>query len=286
VELAVIIVYQIAYAFALLVLISLGLAVIFGMMGVINLAQGEFIMLGAYVCNIAVHAGINLWLSFVIAGVVVGLFGMVVERILIRFLYGRVLDTMLATWGLSLFLVGGVTMVMGPTTASIAAPFSDAVIGNYRMPIYSLVLIGIAIGMLALTYGLLRFTKAGLVARGTMQNPVMAAALGVPPSLVYVLTFGYGAAITGLAGAVIAPLAGVAPTMGAFYIARAFITVVAGGSVILTGTASASALFGSIGGVVEYLTSPVVGEVCVLLVAIVLLRLLPRGITGRMSRGL
>ena len=285
-ELAVIIAYQITYAFAILVLISLGLAVIFGMMGVINLAQGEFMMLGAYVCNIAVRAGVNLWVSFVIAGVVVGLFGMLVERVLIRFLYGRVLDTMLATWGLSLFLVGGVTMVMGPTTASIAAPLSNVVFGAYRVPIYSLVLVGFALGLLGLTYALLRFTKAGLIARGTMQNPVMAAALGVPPSLVYVLTFGYGAAITGFAGAIIAPLAGVAPTMGVYYIARAFITVISGGSVILTGTASASILFGSIGGVVEYLTSPVVGEVCVLFVAIVLLRLLPRGITGRMGRGL
>lgn len=285
-EQAIIITYQVAYSFSILVLISLGLAVIFGMMGVINLAQGEFMMLGAYACNLAVHAGVNLWLSFLIAGVGVGLFGILIERILIRFLYGRILDTLLATWGLSLFLVGGVTLVMGPTTASIAAPFGNVVIGTYGVPVYSLVLIGFAIALLALTYGLLRYTKIGLIARGTMQDPLMAAALGVSPSVVYMLTFGYGAAITGLAGAVIAPLAGVAPTMGSFYIAKAFITVVTGGSMILTGTLSASALFGSIGGVVEYLTSPVLGEVCVLLVAIVLLRLLPLGITGRMRRGL
>ncbi len=285
-EQTVIIAYQIAYSFSILVLISLGLAVIFGMMGVINLAQGEFMMLGAYACNLAVRAGMNLWLSFLFSAVCVGVFGIIIERVLIRFLYGRILDTLLATWGLSLFLVGGVTLIMGPTTASIAAPFGNVAIGTYGVPVYSLILIGFAVALLALTYGLLRYTKIGLIARGTMQDPVMAAALGIPPSVVYMLTFGYGAAITGLAGAVIAPLAGVAPTMGAFYIAKAFITVVSGGSMILIGTLSASALFGSISGVVEYLTSPVLGEVCVLLVAIVLLRLLPLGITGRMRRGL
>src|SRR5689334_16081301 len=116
---AAVIAYQIAYAAAFLVLISLGLAVIFGMMRVINLAQGEFMMLGAYCCNAAINRGVTLWLAFALAALAVGLFGIVVERVLIRFLYGRIVDTLLATWGLSIFMVGGTTLLLGPTTESI-----------------------------------------------------------------------------------------------------------------------------------------------------------------------
>ena len=285
-EQAIIILYQIIFSLAFLVLISLGLAVIFGMMRVINLAQGEFMMLGAYCCSTAVHRGLNLFAAFLLAGMAVGLFGIVVERLLIRFLYGRIIDTLLATWGLSLFMVGGVTMIMGPTTESISAPFGNLDIGQYGIPAYSMVLIALAAGLLVLTYLLLRYTRAGLIARGTMQNPTMAAALGVSPSMVYMLTFGFGSALTGLAGAIMAPLSGVSPPMGAFFIAKAFITVITGGSMVLLGTISAASLFGSIDGVVSYLTTSVVGEVSVLLVAIVLLRLLPLGITGRLTRGL
>jgi urea transport system permease protein len=255
-------------------------------MRVINLAQGEFIMLGAYCCNLAVKHGVSLWGSFVLAALIVGIFGMLVERVLIRFLYGRIVDTLLATWGLSIFIVGGITLIMGPTTESVPAPFGTMQIGNYGIPSYSLLLIALAVSCLGLTYALLRFTTVGLVARGTMQNPVMAAALGIPPQLVYMLTFGFGSALTGLAGAIIAPLSGVAPTMGAYFIAKAFITVITGGQMALLGTISASVLFGGISGTIDYLVNSVIGDVCVLVVAIALLRFLPLGITGRLRRGI
>src|SRR5437660_5630167 len=148
-EQAFIILYQVVYAFSFLVLISLGLAVIFGMMRVINLAQGEFMMLGAYTCNLAVKQGVNFWLSFVLAALAVGLFGILVERILIRFLYGRIVDTLLATWGLSIFIVGSTTVIMGPTTESLPAPFGNVNFGNYGIPAYSLALILMALACLA-----------------------------------------------------------------------------------------------------------------------------------------
>jgi urea transport system permease protein len=284
-EQAIIVAYQAAYAISFLILISLGLAVIFGMMRVINLAQGEFMMLGAYCCNFAVKHGVTLWASFALAALAVGVFGMLVERILIRFLYGRIIDTLLATWGLSIFIVGGTTIIMGPTTESIPAPFGTITVGGYGIPTYSLLLIAFAVLALIVTYVLLRYTTAGLVARGTMQNPVMAAAVGVPPETVYMLTFGFGSALTGLAGAVIAPLSGVSPTMGGFFIAKMFITVIVGGQMALLGTISASAIFGGISGTVDYLLNSVAGDVCVLVVAIALLRFLPLGITGRFRRG-
>ncbi|MBM3484343.1 MAG: branched-chain amino acid ABC transporter permease, partial [Alphaproteobacteria bacterium] len=220
--------FQIGYSFAIFILISLGLAVIFGMMRVINLAQGEFLMLGAYVCMFATKAGINVWLAFILSGLAVGIFGMIVERVLIRRLYGRIVDTLLATWGLSLFLVGGVTTLFGPQGEGVESGLGSVQMGAYRISQYDLVLIGIAILLLVLTYGLWRFTRFGLYVRGTMQNPDMAAGVGVNKNLVYTLTFGFGSALTGLAGAVLAPIAGVAPPMGIFYVAKAFITVISG----------------------------------------------------------
>ena len=278
--------FQIGYSFAIFILISLGLAVIFGMMRVINLAQGEFLMLGAYVCMFATKAGINVWLAFILSGIAVGIFGMVVERVLIRRLYGRIVDTLLATWGLSLFLVGGVTTLFGPQGEGVESGLGSVQMGAYRISQYDLVLIGIAILLLVLTYSLWRFTRFGLYVRGTMQNPDMAAGVGVNKNLVYTLTFGFGSALTGLAGAVLAPIAGVAPPMGIFYVAKAFITVISGGHLPILGTISAAGLFGTIDGIVAFISSTVVGEICVLFAAIILLRMLPLGITGRFKRGL
>lgn len=284
-DLAFAVVLQVATGVATLLIISLGLAVIFGMMRVINLAHGEFLMLGAYSAIISARAGINIWLAMlVIAPVVVGAIGAVVERVIIRGLYGRVLDTMLATWGLSLGLIGAVTMIFGNSVSGLSAPLGSIAIGGYRSSSYGLFLIGAAVALLAGTWAVLRLTPAGLIARGTMQNAEMAAALGVSPGRVYALTFTAGAALSGLAGALIAPFSGVLPTMGTLYIARAFITVLTGGAAMLSGTVSASTLLGSVSTLGAYFTTPVLGEVIMLAVAILLLRLLPQGITGRFFR--
>ena len=286
VDLAAIVSIEILNAVAGLVLISAGLAVIFGMMRVINLAHGEFLMLGGYAVVIATSkAGINIWVSMLlVAPLTVGAIGVLVERVIIRFLYGRMLDTMLATWGLSLFLIGAVTTVFGNTTVGISAPLGALTIGAYRTSNYTLFLIALAALLLLGLYLLLRYTKAGLIARGTMQNAEMAAALGISPTRVYSITFAAGAALSGLAGGVLAPMTGVVPTAGAAYIAKAFITVIGGGSAVLTGTASASLLFGSINQLATFATTPVMGEVALLGCAILLLRLMPQGITGRFFR--
>jgi branched-chain amino acid transport system permease protein len=278
--------YLTVYSIALLILVSLGLAVIFGMMKVINLAHGEFMMLGAYVCVLCVNAGAPLWLAFAGAFVAVGLFGVVVERTIIRFLYGRVVDTLLATWGLSLLLVGFVTTVFGPQGRGIPTPFGNVTFGGMNFSSYNFVLIAIAAGMVAVTWAVARFTTVGLIVRGTMQDATIAGALGVNPGLVYMGTFGYGAALAGLAGAVLVPITGASPTLGISFVAQAFITVIVGGHMPLIGTMGASGLFGTINGVVSYLWSSVGGEVSVLIVAVILLRLLPLGITGRMRSGL
>jgi branched-subunit amino acid ABC-type transport system permease component len=282
---AAIVVLQIASGVATLTIVSLGLAVVFGMMRVINLAHGEFLMLGGYAAILAHGHGCNLWLSIlVLPPLVVGAIGAVVERLLIRGLYGRMVDTMLATWGLSLALIGAVNMLFGNSVIGLSAPLGSFSVGRFHVAAYDMFLVLAAVVLATGIWVVLRFTAVGLVARGTMQNAKMAAALGVAPERVYAATFTAGAALSGLAGGLIAPLSGVVPTMGAAYIAKAFITVITGGAAILTGTLTASLLLGSVWTIASILTTPVFGEVALLIVAVVLLRLLPRGITGRFLR--
>lgn len=279
-------VLQIIYGIANLALIGLGLAIIFGMMRVINLAHGEFLMLGGYTVVVSTNLGANIWIAMlVLAPAVVGIVGVVVERLLIRFLYGRTVDTLLATWGLSLLLVGLVTAIFGPQTATtISAPIGAIEIGAYASSGYELFLILLTLAVFGVMYAVLRYTKLGLLARGTMQRADIAATLGVSTSRIYMITFGLGSAVAGLAGGVLAPITGVVPTIGATYIAKAFITVISGGTAILAGTAAAASLLGAMNGIVTFLTGPTVGEVALLGAAIVLLRLMPSGITGRFLR--
>ena len=265
-----------------LILIATGLAVIFGMMRVINIAHGEFMMLGGYTVVLTTKLGVNLWVAILIlAPLAVGIFGVIVERLIIRHLYGRIIDSLLATWGLSLFIMGFVTVVFGNTVEGVKTPFSSLEIGQYSVAIYTLFLIFAAVAFLISVYLTLRHTKAGLIARATMQNPDMVESLGVNSKIVYMATFGIGAAFAGLAGGLLAPISGVVPGMGAFLIGKAFITVVTGGAAVVAGTLSASGILGSISQAVTFATTPVYGDAALLFVALVLLRLLPQGITGR-----
>jgi branched-chain amino acid transport system permease protein len=286
VDLVALLAIQVLYAIASLALMSVGLAIIFGMMKVINLAHGEFLMLGGYAAIEANRLGLSIWIAMlIVAPIVVGAIGIIIERTIVRWLYGRMIDTMLATWGLSLFLVGLTTAVFGNTTVGLSAPLGSFEIGQYRTSAYTLFVIGVAVVVLGGVLAVLRFTKLGLIARGTMQNANMAAALGVNPSRVYSITFGVGAALTGLAGAVVAPVSGIFPTIGAAYVAKCFITVIGGGASIVMGTTAASMLFGAVNQIATYVTTPVFGEVALLAAAIVLIRALPQGITGRFFRG-
>ena len=274
------------FAVSTLALLALGLAIIFGMMGVLNLAQGEFLMLGAYTVLIATARGLPVWIGILLAPFVVGMIGIVLERAIIRFLYGRPLDTMLATWGLSLVLVGVVTVVMRPTTEGVATPLGSVEIGRYGVSVYRLVVIAISVATVLAVYVVLRHTRIGMIARATMQMPRLVAASGIEPQIVYAATFGVGAALAGLAGAVMAPLTGVVPSMGLAFIAKIFITVMVGGPTVLLGTASAAGTLGVVESAVAYASTPIYGQVAMLLVALVLLRLLPNGMSGLWRRGL
>lgn len=277
--------FNILVGIGTLALITIGLGVIFGMMKIINLAHGEFMMLGAYTVVISAGWGVNIWFAmFILAPLVAGGVGVVVERLLMRFLYGRIIDTMLATWGLSLLLIGLMTAIFGNQTRGISAPVGSMSIGRFDVGVHGLIVVAAAAFVLVVTALVLKFSRIGLIVRATMQNADMASALGVAPKLVYMGTFAVGSALAGLAGGVLAPLSGVAPTMGGAYIAKAFITVLGGGPAIVTGTGLASALFSPINELVSFKATPIIGEVAMLFAAIIIIRLLPQGITGRFFR--
>ncbi|MFZ5782133.1 MAG: branched-chain amino acid ABC transporter permease [Pseudomonadota bacterium] len=277
---AIVLLIAVVSGIAVLTLISLGLAVIFGMMRVINFAHGEFIMLGGYATVVASAQGVNLWVAmFVVAPLAVGLVGFAAERLIVRRFYGQIVTTLLATWGLSLFLIGAVTAVFGNTTRGVAAPLGSTQIGSYSASNYQLALVVIASFLALLCLVVLNRTSWGLIARATMRNPQMASTLGIDPVKVYAATFTIGAALSGLAGGLLAPVSGVIPYMGSAYVARAFVTVIAGGSALVTGTVSAAALFGPLEAVLSFLSTPVIGQAAVLIAAIVLLRILPQGIS-------
>jgi branched-chain amino acid transport system permease protein len=271
---------------SLLVILAIGLAVIFGMMGVINFAHGEFLMLGAFFTLTGVRAGLNVWLAMVLATLAMGLFGLIVERALIQHLYGRLEATMLATFGLSLILVQVAVLIWGTSTQGIDTPFGSFRIGAYAFSVYRVALIGFALLLLGVVYWVFTRTRFGTMARAATQNADMARALGINASRVNMGTFAFGAALAGAGGALVAPITAVAPSMGGAFIARSFMTVVVGGPAALTGTASSSALLGTIQRIVSDQLSAVLGTLSLLVVAIVLLRLMPTGLSGRWGRSL
>ena len=286
-DIAVIFIIQILYSIAVLALISFGLALIFGMMRVINLAHGEFLTLGAYAAIFSVKAGINLWIAaLLVAPLVVGVWSFIVERLLIRFLYGRLVYTMLATWGLSLAMAGAMTMIFGTTTEGISADTGAVSIGSYQASNYSLIIILSATAAALLVAWVLFGSTAGRVARAAMENQEMTQAFGYPIKRVYMLTFVAGGLLAGLAGGVLAPTTGISPYSGGTWIADAFITVITGGTAPVLGTLASAGILGLISSTVAFLFSSALGGVALLVAALVLLRILPTGIASLWQKGI
>ncbi len=271
---------------ATLVLVSLGLAIIFGVMGIINLAHGEFLVLGAYAVLVLNRAGWPVWAGVLAAPFIVAGIALIVERLIIRFLYGRLVETMLATWGLSLIIVQILINIFGSSTRGFASPFGSFRIGRFTISEYSLVLIGAAALLLAIVYWIFTRTRYGIIARAVAQNPSMAAALGVDTSLIRATTFMIGAAFAGVAGGLLASIQSVVPAMGQAFIARAFMTVIVGGPSVITGTLVAAGVLGTTQTLVAYWRTAVVGQAALLLLAVILLRLMPQGLSGQWKRQL
>jgi urea ABC transporter permease protein UrtB len=271
---------EIFNSISVLILIALGLSVIYGMMGVINLAHAEFMMLGGYSVLVATRLGLSIWLGIAIAPVIVAIIGAVIERGIIRFLYGRPLDSMLATWGLSLVLIQSVTIIFGPTTEGLPTPMGNVSVAAYKFSAYRFFVIGITVAILLAIYLLFKHTRFGIRVRATMQIPSIASACGLNTQLIYMSSFALGSALAGAAGAIMSPLIGLVPTMGAVFIGRAFVTVIVGGPVILLGTTVSGSILGIIETTVSFLSTPFMGQAALLGFAIFIIRVLPKGISA------
>lgn len=277
--------YQFGDAFAFLVISAAGLAVIFGMMGVINLAHGEFIMCGAYVTAAAARSGLPLPLAILTGALAAGLIGVALERLVIRRLYHRPLDTIVATWGVSLIVTQGVLIVLGSTMPGLGTPLGGASVGALSYSLYRIVLMAMAAALLAGLYLLFYRTRYGVVARATIQAPHMARALGVDTGRIYSLTFGLGAGLAGLAGGLYAPTMTLVPTMGATFIVESFVTVVIGGGDIFMGAAPAAAILAVIRAGMTAWQGQLFGQIGLLLAVILVIRLMPGGLSGWLLRG-
>lgn len=277
-------VYQFGDAFAFLVIAAAGLAVIFGMMGIINLAHGEFIMCGAYVTAATARAGLPLPLAILCGALVAGIIGMALERTVIRHLYHRPLESIIATWGISLIATQGVLIVLGSTMPGIGTPFGSVMVGERSYSIYRFVLMGAAVGLLIGLYLLFYRTRFGVIARATIQRPHMASALGVDTRRIYGLTFGLGAALAGLAGGLYAPTMTMVPTMGSTFIVESFVTVVVGGADIFVGAAPAAAILAIIKAAMTAWYGQLFGQIGLLVTVILVIRLLPGGLSAWLKR--
>lgn len=272
--------YQFADAFAFLVLSGLGLAIIFGMMGVINLAHGEFIMCGAYVTVLLARAGLPLPLAAVSGTVAAGVVGLIIERLIVRRLYRRLFDSIVATWAISIIATQGMLIVAGPSIEGIKTPFGSFEVGGLSFSVYRAMLPFISLFLLAVLYWLFTRTRFGVYSRATIQDADMAKALGVNTSAIYSKTFALGAALAGFTGALYAPTTTVVPTIGSAFIVQSFVAVVVSGADVMLGLAPAAAVLGFIQSALTGLRGQLIGQIGLLVTVIVVVRILPTGISG------
>src|SRR3954469_25852231 len=281
---------------SVLLLAAIGLAITFGVMGVINMAHGEMVMIGAYVTfmvqeyirtsNPALF-DYSLLIAVPLAFLVAGFIGTLIEQGIIRFLYGRPLETLLATWGLSLILQQAVRTAFGPTNREVGAPswmsgtFS---VGQINITYGRLWIIVFTMAVFVGLLGLLRFTRMGLEMRAVTQNRAMAASMGIRTARVDALTFGLGSGIAGIAGVALSQIDNVSPNLGQGYIIDSFLVVVFGGIGNLWGTLVAALTLGIANKFLEPYAGAVLGKIAILVIIILFIQKRPRGLFALKGR--
>jgi len=267
-------------SFSYLVLAAIGLAIIFGMMGIINLAHGEFIMLGAYITTYLVLSGVPLVFAIILGSLGVGIFGLIIDRLVIRHLYGRPLDSVVATWGISLIMSQGMLILMGPTLQGTSTPLGSFSVGGISYSTYKIILGVIAILLIVLMYWVFTHTRFGLRSRATMQNNAIAKSLGTNTTRMYTVTFVIGSALAGLAGGLYAPTTAISPSFGTGFLMESFVTVIVGGTNPLVGITMAGSSLGVVNSTLSYLFGTFIGRLGLLVVAIIFIRVWPTGFSG------
>lgn len=281
-DLAVTFLLNAGYGIVTLALVVLGLAIIFGLLGVLNMAHGELVAIGAYCAYAIQNAGLPILLALPVAAVAAGGAGWLMEILVIRKLYRRPFDTLLATWGLSILLREIIKLVFGLDYKSVSEPMAGgvAILGT-SYPAYRLVLMGGTVVALAALFLWYRRSHAGARVRAMVANPGLAAAVGIDTSRLARRAFTLGAAAAGMAGCLLAPLIRVEPYMGVDYLLSSFFVLVVGGLGSLQGLFTGSAVIGGAETAASTLVGGTGGYLTVLLISILFLWLKPEGIHAR-----
>jgi urea transport system permease protein len=281
---------------SVLLLAAIGLAITFGVMGIINMAHGEMVMLGAYTTFVVqdfIRAhdpalfDYSLVIALPLAFLVAGAIGIAIERSIIRFLYGRPLETLLATWGLSLILQQAVRTIFGPTNKDVGNPswMSGAFdFGGITVTYNRLWIICFTLAVFVALLGMLRYTRLGLEMRAVTQNRAMAAAMGIRTARIDALTFGLGSGIAGIAGVALSQIDNVSPNLGQGYIIDSFMVVVFGGVGNLWGTLVGAFTLGIANKFLEPYAGAVLGKIAILVFIILFIQKRPRGMFALKGR--
>jgi urea transport system permease protein len=283
---------------SVLLLAAIGLAITFGVMGVINMAHGEMVMLGAYttfVVQQTVRAyapdtallDYSLIIAVPLAFLITGLVGVLIERGIIRFLYGRPLDTLLATWGLSLILQQAVRTAFGPTNKDVSSPSwmsGSFDLGHIAITYSRLWIVLFTLTVFVLLLALLRYTRLGLEMRAVTQNRAMAASMGIRTGWIDAMTFGLGSGIAGIAGVALSQIDNVSPNLGQGYIIDSFMVVVFGGVGNLWGTLVGAFTLGVANKFLEPFAGAVLGKIAILVLIILFIQKRPRGLFALKGR--
>jgi urea transport system permease protein len=281
---------------SILLLIALGLSITFGIMGVINFAHGEFLMIGAYTAYVmqrlssGSQAGIYFLLSLPVAFAVAFFLGMVVERFLIRFLYGRPYESILATWGLSLILQQGARSIFGANNVEVTAPHwlqgGIQLLAGFQLPYSRIFILSLAVLAIIGMYCYVNYSSSGRRMRAVMQNRDMSACMGIKTRKVDSFTFAIGSGIAGVAGCAVSLLGSIGPSTGQNYIVDAFMVVVLGGIGSLSGTMAGALMIGLTNPLFEYVTTSSMGKVIVFSLVIIFLQRKPSGLFSLKTRAL
>lgn len=281
---------------SVLLLAAIGLAITFGVMGVINMAHGEMVMIGAYTTFVVQEVirtrypalfDYSLLIAVPLAFLVAGAIGVLIERSIIRFLYGRPLETLLATWGLSLVLQQAVRTMFGPTNREVGNPswMSGAFdLGQITITYNRLWILVFTLAVFMILLAMLRYTALGLEMRAVTQNRRMAASMGIATSRVDALTFGLGSGIAGIAGVALSQIDNVSPNLGQSYIIDSFMVVVFGGVGNLWGTLVGAFTLGIANKFLEPVAGAVLGKIAILVLIILFIQKRPRGLFALKGR--
>jgi urea transport system permease protein len=270
---------------SILIMVALGLSIIYGLAGIINMAHGEFLMIGAYttfvIQSLLPKGDLFFWISLPVSFLVAGAFGFIIERLIIRYLYSRPLESLLATWGVSLVLIQFARTLFGDLTAvRTPAVLSGGweVTSHLMLPYNRLFIIGLCLFMICITYYTLYKTRLGLRLRAVTQNRNMSSCLGIETSKVDAITFFLGSGLAGTAGCAMTLIGNVVPDMGQTYIVDSFLVVVTGGVGNVAGTIVSGFGIGFVFKILESFFEAVYGKVLILAIIILFLQFKPKGL--------